>query len=337
MRKRVRGRDERIMLGRYPEMTIEQARKAGLTNAAIVMQGLDPNEEKRKLRNDMTFGELFAQFMERYSRKQKKSWRHDEREVKKYLSHWFKRRLHSITRQEVQTFHEHIHDNHGLYQANRILERIRAMYNKAIEWGWEGRNPTQGIKKYKEKSRERFLRSDELPRFFAALEQEENPIARDFILLALYTGARKSNVLSMRWEEINFTAAAWHIPETKNGMPHIVPLSPQALAILMRRRQERINDFVLPGAGKSGHMVEPKKAWNRILQSAGIKDLRIHDLRRTLGSWMAANGATTAIIGKTLAHKSLHATKVYERLNQDPVRAYMNAAHEAMIAAARNA
>ncbi len=331
VRKRVNGKDERIILGRFPELSIENARKLALKAKAEVAQGIDPNEEKRRLRADSTFGEMFHEFMERYSKKHKKSWQYDEREVRKFLSHWFPVKALRITPQQVRQRHEKIHDENGLYQANRLLERIRAIYNKAIEWGWQGTNPTAGIKKYKEKSRERFLRRDELPRFFVALSQEENETARDYILMSLLTGARKSNVLAMRWQEIRFASGEWHIPETKNGEPHIVPLSDAALEILHRRRDQDNSPYVFPGTGVSGHLADPKKAWKRVLARAEIDNLRIHDLRRTLGSWMAANGATTAIIGKTLAHKSQQATKIYERLDLDPVRDSVEKATAAMM------
>jgi hypothetical protein len=104
---------------------------------------------------------------------------HDEREVNKFLSHWFNRKASSISKHEIQRIQEKIRDENGLYQSNRLFERIRAIYNKNIEWGWEGINPTTGIKKYKEKSMDRFIQPDELPRFFKALEEEENLTARD--------------------------------------------------------------------------------------------------------------------------------------------------------------
>lgn len=157
VRKRIHGKDERIILGNFPDMTVENARKEALKAKAEVADGKNPNEEKQRLRQDITFGEMFTQFMERYSKPFKRSWQYDEREINKFLPHWFKKKASLISKQEIQRLHESIHNNNGLYQANRILERIRAIYNKAIEWGWEGVNPTLGIKKFKEKSRDRFL------------------------------------------------------------------------------------------------------------------------------------------------------------------------------------
>lgn len=337
VRKRINGRDERIVIGRFPDISIEQARQKAMEIKSQVALGKDPSEDKKRLRAEITFGEMFQEYMERYSKKQKRSWKFDEREVNKFCSHWFTRKASHISRQEVQILHERVHDNNGLYQANRILERISAIYNRAIRWGWEGANPARGVKKFKEKSRDRFLKRDEMPRFFAALAEDENEIAREFILLSLLTGARKANVLAMRWNEINFEMQEWRIPETKNGESHTVPLSEQAIEILERRRAATNSMFVFPSNGKTGHYADPKRAWERILKRANIADLRIHDLRRTLGSWMAATGTTTAIIGKTLAHKSVQATKIYERLDLDPVRASVNRATDAIMDSVNNA
>jgi integrase len=337
VRKRIHGRDERVVIGRYPEITVEQARTQALAIKAQVAQGKDPIEDKRRMRADITFFEMFQEFMERYSKKQKRSWQYDEREVNKFLSHWFKRKSSTITKQEIQLLHERIRDENGLYQANRILERISSIFNRAIEWGWQGENPAQGIRKFREKSRDRFLQPDELPRFFSALEEEENTTARDYIMLSLLTGARKSNVLAMRWEDIFFERAEWKIPETKNGDSLTLPLSQNAVEILERRRQDTHSQWVFPAdASKSGHFSDPKRAWQRVLTRAGIKDLRIHDLRRSLGSWQASTGASGFVIGKSLGHKSQQATQIYARLNLDPVRDSIEKATQAMMTAGRN-
>lgn len=337
VRKRINRRDERVVIGRYPEMTIEQARTQALAIKAQIAQGKDPIEDKRRMRSEITFFDMFQEFMERYSKKHKRSWRYDEREVNKFLPHWFKRKASTITKQEIQLLHERIRDKNGLYQANRILERISAIFNRAIEWGWQGENPAHGIRKFREKSRDRFLQPDELPRFFAALEAEENQTARDFLMLSLLTGARKSNVLAMRWDEIHFERAEWRIPETKNGDPLTIPLSLQAIEILDRRRQGTNSEWVFAVSGStSGHLADPKKAWQRVLARAGIKDLRIHDLRRSLGSWQASTGASSFVIGKSLGHKSQQATQIYARLNLDPVRESVERATQAMMAAGKS-
>ena len=94
-----------------------------------------------------------------------------------------------------------------------------------------------------------------------------------------------------------------------------------------------VGEWVFPSYGKTGHLVEPKKAWNRLLDRAEISDLRIHDLRRTLGSWQAATGASLPVIGKSLGHKNQATTAIYARLDLDPVRQAVNTATAAMLAA----
>ena len=116
------------------------------------------------------------------------------------------------------------------------------------------------------------------------------------------------------------------IPETKSGEPVTLALPPAAMTILQTRKVDSSSEWVFPGKGATEHLMEPKTAWKRIIARAGIKDLRIHDLRRTLGSWQAAAGSSLPIIGKSLGHKSLGATQIYARLNLDPVRASVNKA-----------
>lgn len=328
--KRIDGKPERVLLGRFPDLTVENARRKAANAKGRIAGGENPQKSKRAIRDEMTFGELFAEYMEKYSKVHKRSWVYDQREVTKFLSHWFNRKISAIEKADVERLHAKLGRDNGVYAANRLLERIRSIYNKAIGWGWRGENPAIGIQKFRERSRDRFLQPDELPRFFEALANEPNEAARDFFMLSLLTGARKSNTLAMRWDEINFHSETWRIELTKNDDPQTVHLPPQAVAILKERKLHSINPWVFPGAGAKGHLADPKKAWGRILAEAGIEDLRIHDLRRTLGSWQAATGANSYIIGKSLGHRSQQSTAIYARLNLDPVRESVNKATDAM-------
>lgn len=385
--KKINGKPERIFLGQYPDMKIPEARKACAIKKGEIAHGKNPQEEKRKINQEITLGEIFQEYMEKYSKPHKKSWKYDEREITAYFSHWFKRKLSSITTHEIRELHNAIYNKNfqkngaqrgGTYQANRALERIRALYNKAIEWGWEGANPTKGIKKFKEKSRDRFIQPSELPLLFAALEIEENKTARDYIKMSLMTGARKSNVLAMRWDQINWDQRLWRIPETKNGEPISIPLIPQALELLEKRQYKAQSSWVFQSDMGNGHLADPKKTWDRVRQRAtielwrlqpkhaelideveenlkeadnygftikklfksvlktaetreielpnGLMDVRLHDLRRTFGSYQAITGASLPIIGKTLGHKSAQSTEIYARLHDDPVRDSMEKA-----------
>lgn len=385
--RKIDGKPERVLLGQYPDMKIPEARAQAIIKKGMIAKGQNPQDEKRKIRQEITLGELFEMYMERYSKVHKKSWQYDEREVRKFLSHWFKKKISSIKRHDVLKLQEDIRHNNGLYQANRILERIRAIYNKGSEWGYEGGNPAQGIKKFKEKTRDRFILPAELPLLFQALNREENETARDFILVSLMTGARKSNVLMMRWEQIDWQNNIWRIPDIKNGDPVSLPIIKEAKEILEKRYKERKGNsgWVFEGDGKNGYLADPKKTWDRIRHRAtfalweqepawkklvddttkklteknnygfstarlideilseakkqkinlpnGLLDLRIHDIRRTMGSYQAITGASLPIIGKTLGHKSQQSTAIYARLNLDPVRDSMEKATHAILSA----
>jgi integrase len=225
------------------------------------------------------------------------------------------------------------------------------------------------------------MSDDELSAFFLSLGQEPNHTVRDYLWISILTGARRSNVESMRWAEISWSTATWTIPaeKSKSGEAMTLPLIPKAVEILRARREssteessaispapvklgrkvENASQWVFPGVGATGHLVEPKTAWKRILSrasdlqlkewldanprktaadfvkhnpSAGaIRDVRLHDLRRTLGSKMAALGVSLPIIGKALGHRSLSATQIYSRVNLDAVRQGVTIATDAML------
>jgi integrase len=279
---------------------------------------------------------LFEEYLERHAKQNKSTWKEDQAQYDRYLQHWAKRKISNISKNDIQKLHHEVGRDNGNYAANRLLALVRVVFNKAIDYGlWEKLNPAQGIKKFREHQRDRFLQADELPRFFEALAQEPSDIIRDYFLLALLTGARRANVQAMRWEEIDFSRAEWRIPKTKNQTPHTIALTKEAVEVLRKRKATVKSDYVFPSTGKSGHLVEPKKGWLRILERGNLTNLRIHDLRRTLGSWQARTGASLAIIGKSLNHKSPQATTIYARLDLDPVRASVEKATEAMLNAAK--
>ena len=331
------GQPERITLGRFPEMTVEQARRRAARINAEIEEGSNPAEVKRAQKGEPTLAEFFAEYAERHGRK-KRSWQADEQRFRDYLEKPLgSRKLSAITREMVGRI---LSDMERDGKAGATINNVRALASgicgRAIEWSYLSENPVRGIKTRKAAKRDRFLQANELPRFFSALAEEPNETIRDYLLVALLTGARRANVLAMRWSEVNLPEGLWRIPRTKNGDPQNVTLSPEAISILEARKEATAEDavFVFPGPGKSGHLVEPKKGWQRVLDRAGISDLRIHDLRRTLGSWQAKTGASMAIIGKSLNHKSHQSTAIYARLDLDPVRQSVNVATAAMLEAA---
>jgi integrase len=251
---------------------------------------------------------------------------------------WSRQRLSSIEKGDVRRLMVALKDGHGASTANRAFELLRAMYNKLIEWNlYDGDNPCAGIEKFEEQSRDRFLQGDELPAFFTALDALPAGTLKDFVQLALYTGARRNNVLGARWADIDLHASLWTIPGkvSKSGKPMTVPLTRRALEVLQRRREtDPKSAYVFPAASATGHMAMPKRQWAAFVKSTGLPDLRLHDLRRSAGSWAAMTGASLPIIGKALGHKSAASTEVYARLQADPVLSALQRAQDAMASAA---
>ncbi|WP_018989147.1 tyrosine-type recombinase/integrase [Aromatoleum toluclasticum] len=332
-----------VKLGTFPDMTVERARAEAQKVLGEFASGANPAEARRAFKAEPTLSEFFAEYGARHGEK-KRAWAADVQRFRDYLQKPMGgHKLTAITRDMIARVLS------GAEKGGKSVATVRniralasGVFGKAIEWGYLETNPAQGVKVAGKKvSRDRFLQADELPRFFAAVADEPNDIMRDFILLALLTGARRANLCAMHWREINLNASVWRIPRTKNDEPQSVTLCPEAVAILEARKEVTSGGFVFPGAGKSGYMQEPKKAVMRVMERAGIpygrsdaNGVTLHDLRRTLGSWQARTGASLAIIGKSLNHKSQQATAIYARLDLDPVRQSVNTATTAMLEAA---
>lgn len=217
------------------------------------------------------------------------------------------------------------------YLANRCVELCRALFN----WSAKSKdgvrffacdNPAREVSTYGEKSRTRFLSPEEIIRFNEALTDEPSQDLKDFLVLAMNTGARKMDILSMRWQDISMDAARWTVPFSKSGS-YNVDLHAAALAVLERRQSEAVQDaiFVFPSHSASGHLEDVKKVWNEFrtraqLPTKGEDVFRCHDIRRTVGSFAAIAGVSLQQIGAMLGHRSLQSTQVYARLSDTATR-----------------
>ena len=335
--KRVKGGSPmRSTLGRYPEVSIEQARRLSAGILAEIAEGGNPAEVKRAIKGEPTFADLFDIYYNRHAKVHKKTGEEDKQRYEQYLEKPLgKKKLSEITKEELTKLHSRITSDGHPVVANRVLALISSVFNRGIEWSITETNPSFKIRRNKETSRDRYLTSTELKQFFDALNAAPNITTRDYLWISLLTGARRENVLSMQWSEINFTDGIWRIPDTKNDTPQNVHLSKTAINLLKQRLKIRKEKelFVFPGTGITGHLVEPKKTWATILKNSKISGVRIHDLRRTIGSWQAKEGASLQVIGKSLNHKSVQTTAIYARLDLDPVKDSVNTATDAMLKA----
>ena len=337
--KKVAGRTERFRLGGFPEITVDTARDLATKHNADVAGGLNPAESKRKQKGELTLGGLWQLFLEFHAEAHKKarSIAEDRGLWNRYLSAWEHRKLSSIANRDVQALHSRIGKANGKFAANRMLSLLSKMFSVAKDHGeWKQPNPCEGVKRFAEKSRDRFMQPDELPRFLNALDAAPNQKLAAAIRLMLWTGARKSNVLGMRWQDVDLSAAVWNVPDTKQNEPQRIPLTPQAVDVLHKLKADANGSpFVFPArvAGSAtGHITDVTKCWRSVTTAAELPELRLHDLRRTMGSWQALQGTSLITIGKSLGHRNSSTTEVYARLTMDPVREAMEKAVSAMLA-----
>lgn len=334
LRSSVKGKQHRIKIGCYSKLTIEQARKEAKKLDSLITLGGDPQEEKRKERNQLTFKELYEFYYNQHAEVFTKRPKDNKDMMKKHVFPVIgDLKVGQITKEKLRKLHLGIGEIRSGATANRIITVVSSVFTFCIKHDYyAGTNPCSGIKKFSTSSRDRFLSKEELSSFFEAIEQEED-LFKHFFQMLLFTGARKGNVLSMKWADIDFSLRRWRIPDsqTKNKEVNIVVLSDEVINLLLERKEANSKNeppslYVFPGVGKNGYLDDPKRAFNRIRKRMGKDDIRMHDLRRTLGSYMAISGASIPIIGKALNHKSQISTAIYARLSQDPV---MNAVKQA--------
>lgn len=364
--RRQKGKASWKKIAKYTDVSIEQAR-----NKAREYDGLKGTWELQGFKGPapvstksvpLTLGDVLDKYIDTHLKHEAKN---PDKAVKlarwqfnRYLSQWENTHLDNISEDEVRELHQKIGSkagkhgpktgkeqdveaHHGRYTANRVIGQVRTLYNWAIKnKKWKGINPAADIERFPEVERKRWVgqSGDEMPRFFKAVLSEKSIDLRDFVLLALFTGARKADILSMRWDQLNLKTKRWSIPDPKNEEPYTVVLVDLVVALLRSRLKLRAEgeEWVFPGVGKLGHMRDVKKAWATLRRNAKLTDVRIHDLRRTLGSWQANEGASQQIIGKSLGHKpGSQATQVYSQLDLKTVEESLDTATSAMLSAGK--
>jgi integrase len=249
-----------------------------------------------------------------------------------HLADWENRRLSEISDDEVTELHESIGTKRGHYVANRVCQLLRAAFNFAMDpkRKYVASNPAAHFTPFEERPRQRGMTLRELSYFRTALAQDPSEFWRDFFTVAMFTAGRRSNLCSMRWQEIDFPNGQWIIPAEKSKTERelILNLSRPALAILQRRLQDSDSEWVWPSYGSTGHMTQIKYPWKNLLARAAkieleqwkqdhpgktkahfdkqkrgtLADLHFHDLRRVIGGLAAQAGASLLEIGAMLGH-----------------------------------
>jgi len=337
---RYRRRNRRLTLGRYPALSLADARDLARRALVQVAEGIDPAQVKLIARHTgKAFSDLAKEYLERWAKPKKKSWRNDKYLIdRELLPGWRNVSVQDISRRDVRALIEKIYDRGKKVYANRMLALINKMLNFAVERDWITDNPSKGMRRpFTERPRDRVLTAEELRKVWSAIEKEE-PCFRALFQLRLLTAQRGGEVRQMRWSDIDFHTEWWTIPadRAKNGLAHRVPLNPQALDILIElqqwqgRRLREINqgrlkkkwplkeasDWVFASSKGDGPIRWVQRVGDRLRQDSGV-DFRPHDLRRTAASMMTASGTSRLVVKKILNHVDADITAVYDRFGYD--------------------
>lgn len=360
---RERRRSVRVTLGKLDALTPEQARRRARDLVAEMGNGADIRRERHE---GTTVRELVtAWHLEKSASTRTADELRDK--VLHYLGPLADRPADEIEREHVGRVHHDI----ATKARKRVVKRIgaevqpvevgepglpatadkwraslSAMFAWGISKGLVKGNPCEGIPKAfdtKQSARTNYLHGESLARFWTALEADPDADTRDAILLLLFTGQRRGNVLGMRWADVDVAGGLWSLgaKQTKQGRAQGTPLVGAARDILKRRSESAASEWVFPATrvstdGELGAMSEARlrDAWARICGAANIEDLRPHDLRHTAGSWLARLGASEAIRQKALGHQTAAMAARYSHLELDPVADAMERSAQAITKAA---
>jgi integrase len=340
----------RLTLGALGALTTDQARRAAQEALAGVRLGNDPQAEKTLRRASPTVGGIIDAFLEGHARSKLKAKTvgHYRIALERLRAAHGSLKAHALTRTHLAALHTGLADTP--FAANRFL----AVVSKCFAWGLnrgllpEGHaNPARGVERYKEHARERFLTSEELGRLGDALRQGEtiglpydvdetkpkakhapkedsrramlDPFAVAAIRLLILTGARLREILHTCWEHVDFERGVIFLADSKTGKKPIY-LSAASLAILASLPRIEGNHFVIPGERPGQPRVDLKRPWAAVSKTAGLKGLRIHDLRHSFASIGAGASLGLPIIGKLLGHTQAATTHRYAHLDADPMR-----------------
>jgi integrase len=234
------------------------------------------------------------------------------------------RALAAIDAAEIKQLHADVGAKHQR-TANKLASLLSVLCRRN---GRVADNPASGIARFREAPRQRVLTLDELHRLRDALAHEHEPW-RGFFLLALLTGSRRGALARMQWQDLDLDAGVWRVPAawSKNGGVLTVSLVGEAVGILHGLHAARgASSWVFPSTSKAGHLTEPKKAWGRVCKRAGISGAVIHDLRRTVGTLVASDGANAATISAVLGHLSPQSARSYIHLSSEVGREFLERA-----------
>lgn len=333
------GRKRRMTLGKYDRCSLGDARKLHRAAMALLESGKDPAFEKKKekitARDASTVEGLIEEYLEKWAKPNKRSWKADERCLNKDVKpFWGKLKAAEITRRDIVLLLDRIKDRGAPIAANRTLACIRRMFNFGVERDIITTSPCVAVKAVAPETRcDRVLSEDELRIIWLALDQatnQDNPLhiihmseqTKLVLKLQLVLAQRKGEIVSAEWSEINLGSNWWTIPATKakNNHAHRVPLSPLAIKLLKDvKKLSGDSRFLFPAKQKNTHITGSSIDHAvRRCSFSGVKTWTPHDCRRTSASFMASLGISRLVVSKILNHsESGSVTAIYDRHSYD--------------------
>lgn len=334
------GRTRRVTIGQHGELTPTAARAEAKRLLGEIASGRDPASDRDKTKADKSLAVVLEQFMAEHVRPKLKARTASEyqRTARLHILPRLGRRpIGELKRTDLARLHHELSDKP--YQANRTLALLSKFFGWAEKHGLrpDSSNPCRHVEKYREGRRERFLSQAELARLGDALrEAEQNESCSPWVVAAIrlltLTGARRNEILTLRWEHVSEEHGCLMLPDSKTGRK-AVRLSPPALVLLQTIPRLDGNPFVICGERPGRHHVNIEKPWRRIRAVAKLDDVRLHDLRHSFASVAASGGQSLVVIGKLLGHSQPATTARYAHLADDPVKAASDAVGKHIAAA----
>jgi len=306
----VKGRGVRCTIGKHGVYSVEQARKQAALLLQEMAQGINPNQEKAKAKTTgLLVGESFTRFLNDAKHRIAENtitgynWH-----MKSHFEDWQRLPLTDITKDMVVKRHQDITDNSGKVSANNALKLLRTLFNHAMIDNDELLNPVDILSRKKlwhsNTRRQTIIREHQLPAWYQAVINQQNTTVRDALLFMLFTGLRKMEAFTLRWDNVDLEGKAFRITHTKNKQVLELPLSDYLLAMLKERNKHRgANEYVFDGTGKEGHLVEPKKVIKAIIEESGVQFM-LHDLRRTFITTAERLDISAYALKRLVNHKS---------------------------------
>lgn len=318
-----RGTQRKPTIGTHGPLTAAQARDIAKDWAVVVRKGGDPGGEIKRRRETNTVAELWDRYLAEHAtpNKRPRSVEEDSRNARLHiLPALGRKKVADLTFGDVDRLHKSMRDRPT--GANRVLALLSHMLRMAEKWDIRPQhsNPCREVEKFDETHRQRFLDESELARLATAMnDPEELPAAVAAIRLLLFTGCRRTEILALRWDQVDFEQRCLRLPTSKTGAK-VVYLNAPALEVLSNVKRVRDNPYVIVGQRAKQHLADIAGPWRRIRARAGLSDLRLHDLRHSFASAGAAAGLSLQMIGKMLGHAQTATTARYAHLADDPVR-----------------